>query len=187
MGLLVLAISAVNRAYRAFKPDEEPTTLDNLESRIKQWLDNFSFEVKRASIPDAHFRYLITTDSQVTIILGRLRNELSSYILLRIEVSPNDAEKAQIAKFSPEERAIAMVKTKIELNRARIGYSGFTSLDGGFAITKRIPISEKLSEDDLIEALAEIEAAYHLVFLTGTLFTLENKLGMHKAITIEGK
>ena len=146
-----------------------------MELRIRGWLDNFSFGVKRDPIPGAHFRYIVTTGSGTKVILGRFFDDLSSYILLRVEIAPTTEEKKAIEAFTSEEQAILIAQTKLELNRASIGYEGFTSLNG-FAITKRIPIGHSLNEDTLIGAIGEMEAAYHVVFLTGAMAVAKRNL-----------
>lgn len=175
-GLLTLGICIGIMILRVIPKTNRPTTFENVEGLIREWLDNFGFSVKREPIPEAHFRYIVETGGKLRIILGRLKNDLSSYILLRLEIGPDDNEKQIIASLTDEERSFAMVQTKLELNRISIGYEGFTSLDSGFSLTKRIPISSELTEDDLITAIGEIEAAYHLVFLTGSLFMAQKDL-----------
>lgn len=161
--LLVLAILLAAKAMRNLPPSRDRTTLHNIESKVRSWLDRSNLTVKNEPNSETYFRFIVTTDGGKKVILGRLKNEWSDYIQFRAEVSASDDECKTLESFSEEEKTKLMLILKLALARARVGYSGLTL--EGFVIFKRIPISHSLSEDAFIGVVWELEAVLNEIFV----------------------
>jgi hypothetical protein len=81
-------------------------------------------------------------------------------------IGPDEEEKKAIATLSEREKNLAIWEMKLELARARMGYSGFSSL-GGFTMFKRIPISRTLNEALVIDTVWEMEAMLNAIYAIG--------------------
>jgi hypothetical protein len=150
---------------------------NNVEKEVRSWLDNFRVGVRNAPIPEAYFRFIATMDSGTKIIVGRLRTELSGYILLRAEVIPSPEERRMIAQLSGEEVMNILSEIKLELARARVGYSGLVIPVGTIALFKRIPLTAALTEDLLINRLEEMEATINMIALISYNGFRRNRVG----------
>jgi len=139
---------------------------------VREWLDRFGAGVKRDPIPAAFFRYKITMDSNFTIFVGRVREGLSNYLLFRAEAAPTPSQVEQIKGLSEDQKRELFTKIKLELARLAIGYSGLSFPDArDFHLSKRIPISEALTEHEFISALEDVEAA-----LSATIIVFQSEL-----------
>jgi hypothetical protein len=62
-----------------------PTTPDNLEERVKTWIDSFQYGIQKIPHADAHFRSNITMPSNGRIAVMRTRDHISRYLQSRIQ------------------------------------------------------------------------------------------------------
>jgi hypothetical protein len=140
---------------------------DNIEENLRKWLDRTNLTVKNDPTPHTYFRYVVTTDGGKKIILGQAKNESPDYLQFRAEISTSEEEKTELREFDQEEVTRLTLELQLELARARIGYSGL-AIDG-FAITKKIPITHSMTEDQAIRCVWEMEAVLNQIFAVGAL------------------
>lgn len=163
-GSALLSVTIVALKAIARLPRRRPVTdLENIESEVHRWLDNFRVTVKNDPITEAYFRFIVTLDSGTKVVVGRPRGELSGYILVRGEVILGPEDQKMIAALSQDEVADLLLELRLELARAKVGYSGLALPIDTIAIFKRIPISEALTEDAFFNKLEEVEAALNTV------------------------
>jgi hypothetical protein len=71
-GFLVIGIILLSKTIARLPKKYEPTTIDNIEFRVRLWLDNFRLGVKNSPIKDSHFHYIVTTEGGRNIGIVRL-------------------------------------------------------------------------------------------------------------------
>ena len=164
--MLTLAICIGIMALRIMPKSYKATTVNNVEQRIRQWLDNFHLTVKNIPIEAAFFNLRVTTDGGKHILIARSRDGHSEYLQFTSFIGPDEDEKQALLNISEQGKALVIWDMKLELSRARMGYSGFTSLDG-FTMFKRIPISRFLDEATVINGVWEMEAMLNAIYAIG--------------------
>lgn len=162
---IVLSIFMCIRILLALPLARERLTTENLESRLLGWLHKFCLTVKNNPLAAAHFCVQVSTDSDKHIFIGRSIGDWSDYLEFWAFLRPaNDEEKIAIESLTQDQANWIMVNLKLELAKARIGYAGFGSLASGYRIMKRIPITEFLTEDQVINSVWEIEAILNTLY-----------------------
>jgi hypothetical protein len=157
--IATLATKAINRLPRK----RSIVGTDNVESHVRAWLDNFRTTVKNDPIDEALFRFTVTMDGGAKLLVGRLRGDLNGYIVVRGEVTPSEEERRYLEVLPAEVLMRMRDEIRLELARAKVGYSGIKIPLENFAIFKRIPINDALTEDSFIAKLEEVEAALNAV------------------------
>ena len=178
--LMFAAIVASWRALHSLPSPADPTTVENIESRAMKWLHNLRLTVKNDPNPETYFRFAVTTDGGVVLYLGRPRDHLSGYLFIWANMKATPEEVSIVASLSEEEKLEGMLAVQLEFSRARIGYSGLDSVTG-FSIHKRIPISESLTEDTLINTIWEIEAVMNSAKVLNMMTTQRHRLSSNEA------
>lgn len=156
LSVIILALMGIARLPRA----RRTTNTENVESLVRLWLDNFRFGVRNDPVQEALFRLIVTTDGGTRIIVGRPRGDLSGYVIIRSEIVFGAEDQRIIAALPTEQVNRTMEEIRLELARAKVGYSGLAQPLGTVALFKRIPIGDALTEDSLIARIEEIEAAF---------------------------
>jgi hypothetical protein len=94
-------------------------------------------------------------------------------------LTSDEDDKKMLATLSDKERAALAFTMKLELARARMGYSEF-SLEG-FAIFKRVPITANLDEATFIENVWSMEAMINALFMVAGSILVDHGLITKKA------
>lgn len=157
--IILLAMDAIRR----LPPRRVIPSVNNIETCVRMWLDNFRYAVQNAPIPITHFRFIVTVDSGTKMIVVRLREEFTDYLVIRSELDPSNEELKRIEEMTEDERTLIIMEIRLELARRNIGYSGLSLPIEDFGIFKRIPVRDSLTEHEFIAALDEVEAAVHIV------------------------
>lgn len=166
--LLVFLILLTWRVLKILPPSSDRTTADNIEMKLRSWLDRTQLTVQNSPTPETLFRLIVTTDAGRKVIVGRPKEGKPDYLHFRAEITTTEADRKELGLLSEGERNQLMNELKLELARARVGYSGLTSLDG-LVIFKSIPITHSLGEHEVILSIWEMEAVLNEVFTIGAL------------------
>lgn len=162
-GLIAFAVLSVGMwALRSISKLPRPrvvTSVDNVEALVRTWLNNFRVGVKNDPVAEAFFRIIATMDNGTQLRVGRPRGDLSGYLIVRGDVALTADELRTIAALPQQELSRIIAEIRLELARAKVGYSGLTLPITNVAVFKRIPIGEALTEDSFMAKLEEIEAA----------------------------
>ena len=75
----------------------ETVSIENVEDLTRVWLNNFRVGIKNDPLPEASFRFLVTMDGGMQLIIGRPRNEFSDYLIVRHDIAPTPDEQDVIA------------------------------------------------------------------------------------------
>lgn len=141
-------------------------SLDNIEECIRIWLDNHKVTVKNDPHPDCYFRYRITLDSGCYLTVLRSKSEYTKYVQIYCDLGiKTEQDKKVLEQFSEKEKAQIMFDVKVELARARVGYSGLVDPPENFQLCQRVPIYRTLTEFVFMSLVGNVEAARNLVFL----------------------
>jgi hypothetical protein len=167
--MAAIAILALD-AMRRLPPKRVIPNLKNIESCVRDWLNNFQYSVKKSPNETTYFRYLVTVDSGTKLLIGRTKDEFQEYVQIRADMRPNTTDMESFNALSDLQKAVLIGSIRLELARRNVGYRGLTIPADDFYISKRIPIRETLTEHEFIGAVDEMEAAAHSVSLV---FALE--------------
>ena len=96
----------------------------NIESCVRQWLDNYKIAVKNDPSPESFFRLRITLDAGHQMTILRFRQEYSDYIQILCDLGIRGDNKKLLEQFTEKEIQQILFEMKMELARARVGYSG---------------------------------------------------------------
>jgi hypothetical protein len=182
-GLLIFYLVA---SLRRMAPIVELTTPDNIEEKVRVWLDRTNLTMKKDPTPKTYFRYIVTTDAGRKIILGRVIDESPDYLQFRAEITTTEAEKTELREFGQNETTRLNLELQLELARAQIGYTGLNAIDG-FAIHKKIPITHALTEDQVIRCVWEMEAVLNQIFAIGALAYHRHRSSLGRVNNAEGE
>jgi hypothetical protein len=165
--VIVLAADAIRR----LPPRRVIPSIKNIETCVRDWLNNFQCSVKKSPVDIAYFRYLVTVDSGTKMLIGRTKGDFQDYIQIRSDISPGTDDLKKLSELTDLERAVVLGNIRLDLARRHVGYRLLAiSAEGDSHVFKRIPIRETLTEHEFIAAMDEVEAAVHSV---GLVFALE--------------
>lgn len=141
---------------------------DNIEDYVRTWLDKYGFTVTRDPSTPTYFRYRVKLpapdNEQLTIF--RMRNETPEYIQVYTDLGLKGEDGVRIlSQFTNEEINNVIYEIKMELARAKVGYSGLVIPPTDFKIFRRVLIHSGLKETDFFSAIMDVEAAIHTVSL----------------------
>lgn len=104
--VIVLALDAIRR----LPPRRVIPNINNIESCVRDWLNNFQCSVKKAPIESAYFRYLVTVDSGTKMLVGRVKGDFQDYVQIRADMSPNADDLEKFNTLVPMEQAALIGK-----------------------------------------------------------------------------
>ena len=160
-----LAFSAYG-FYRTFKPPV--ITPENIEPKIRQWLDSFSLATRKLSHPASYFYFEVKGETGIPIAIIRTK-EHSRYITLICNVEIGPEHKPLFDKLSSSEKEQFLRRLRLEAAKAKITYS----LDrdaGKVIIEKRLPITENFTDADLIDGISDVN--FSALIVIDTIVTL---------------
>jgi hypothetical protein len=141
---------------------------DNIENHVRTWMDKYGLTVTRDPSAPTYFRYRVTLpapDNELLTIF-RMRDEMPEYIQVYTDLGLKGEEGVQILnQFTNEEINNVIYEIKMELARAKVGYSGLVIPPTDFKIFRRVLIHSDLKETDFFSAINDVEAAIHTITL----------------------
>jgi hypothetical protein len=134
------------------------TTTSNVEGNVRSWIDTFHLGLQR--LPDdqtEYFMFAVTTNNGRRIVIHRNRDRvLERYLQFQAIVTVSDADQRRLQKLKPQEVDFIARDLRIELQRAKIGYSAIVAPITTFSVVKSVPI-ELLTEAIFAQTLNEME------------------------------
>lgn len=168
--VLIMVFVLAADAIRRLPPRRVIPTLKNIDSCVRGWLDNFHCSVKKSPVDTAHFRYEVTVDSGIKMLVGRTKDDFDDYIQIRADMNPTEDDLRHFNVLSELEKAIVIGNIRLELARRYVGYRNLSHPLKDFYMSKRVPIRESLMEHEFMAAIDEVESASHSVMFV---FALE--------------
>jgi hypothetical protein len=165
LGAMVLAsvILLAIRATVTLPPKRLVPTTKNIEHCVRFWLDNYRVGVRNDPTSDAHFRLRLTLDSGSYLTVIRSTNDYPDYIQIFSFLGMHGDDKKLLEQFTDAERTQIFLDLKLELARAKLGYSGLLDPPENFHLFRRVPIHHTLTEYAFMSTVHEVEAAMNLV------------------------
>lgn len=163
--LMVSLIFGVVKAISHLPPKRTMPDTQNIERCVRSWLDNYKVAVKNDPAPDAHFRLRVTLDSNSHVTIMRSKTEYPEYVQIISFMGMRGDDNKLLEQFSEDERTQIFLDIKLELARAKSGYSGLVDPPENFRLFRRVPIHHNLTEFAFMTTVFEVEAAMILVGL----------------------
>jgi hypothetical protein len=129
-------------------------TPENVEPRIREWLDAFSLGTRVLNEPAHHFAYEVMAHTGIPLVVVRTR-EHPRYITLLSKIGLGTEDKDSFDRLSEPEKKRFRIELNLEASKAKIGYQADSTFEN-LAIEKRLPITSDLSEANLMDAIGEI-------------------------------
>jgi hypothetical protein len=178
--LLAMGILIIARIIR-YLPTRQRITDKNLPVIIRDWLDDIGAKVQSQKDENTDFKFIVTTSGKWVISI--LRHKQSPEYLTFTGYYKDEVQS--FSHFTANEKIEARLAIRLELARAVMGYTTEDVLEE-FTIFRRIPISYRLSIEEVSKTLWEVEAALASIFLAGAI-QLNKKKNNGLLIDGEGK
>jgi hypothetical protein len=157
MAWLVTFISILAvRFMRRMPPRVELVTPDNIGSKIRNWLDEFSITVQNLNNPDFYFLFIVTINGK-KISIFRSNKMFTDYIEFSSLVTLSEEEKREISNWSEDKKNATKLAVQLELSRAIMGYK-FDDMFDTLSIFRRIPITPTLTAEEIFKEIWAVEA-----------------------------
>ena len=138
-------------------------SLKNIEACVRTWLDNHKVAVKNDPHPECYFRFVITLDGGCILVVLRSKLDYQEYVQILCDLGIRGDEQKLLEQFSPREKVQIIGDMKLELARAKVGYSGLADPPEKFQLFQRVPIYPTLNEFIFMNMIGNVEAARNLV------------------------
>ncbi|PYK51878.1 MAG: hypothetical protein DME20_00540 [Verrucomicrobia bacterium] len=147
-------------------------TPENVEPRIREWLDAFSLGTRKLTEPAHHFAYEVMAHTGIPLVVLRTR-EHPRYITLFSKIGLGPKHMDLLNKLSQSDRARFKGELILQAAKAKIGYQADSTFEN-VTIEKRLPITSDLSEANLMDGISEIHFSA-LVIINTIALTLETR------------
>ena len=153
-----------------FRKAQNRVTIDNIESNIKQWCENFGMPFTKTIVPDTYFAYNVTTRSGNPLIVSRLSKERQSYLQFGATVTFSPERRAAVNTMTKDELDELISEVTLQLTTLRMGVviATLTTPQTGnnvgqtvIGLQKAVPIND-LNEPDFGAALDDIESGINM-------------------------
>jgi len=159
--LLILAVGLF------LKWRETKVTPRNVQHKIRQWLDTFNLSHRVHNFAPWHFT-LVVTFNDLPMFIGRPKILAGRYILIQARIRGVIEENmSAFERLSQSERSQFYRELALETARARISFNweDLTNI----TINRYIPITDRLSESEVIETLNDIYLSAVVIWNTTAL------------------
>jgi Uncharacterized conserved protein (DUF2299) len=147
----------------------KPVTVDNVQHRLRDWLDKYNMTVKSISDSVSHFFFIVTTDGGKKISILRTKDQFSDYISVKGLITAGPEEKKYLETLTEDEKVAASLAMKLELSRAVMGYRTDKGILEDVTIFKRVPIGPALNEEEIFKLVWEVEAMLGTIYIVGAM------------------
>ena len=171
--LLTMGIWVVARVFKNIPVRQTKITDKNIQSVLRQWLDDLGLKVQSNHDDGSEFVFIVTTDGGLVISVLRHKTAFPESLTFR-GYFKDETQSSGFSTFTDAEKAEARLAIKLELARCVMGYSTPDVLSE-FTLFKRVPISPTLSIEEVSKTLWDVEAALNSVFTVGAMMLLKKK------------
>jgi len=160
--LLLVAYSS-SLILRRIPPSRIRPSEKNIESCVRSWLDNHRISVQNDPSPETFFRLRIMLNEKAMTVL-RMRDESKDYVQILADLGTHGDNKI-LEGFTEDDIAQIIWDVRVELARAKVGYSGLVNPPDKFMLIGRVPIHHNLTEFIFMSMVGSVEAGMNLVGL----------------------
>ncbi len=181
-GAIVLSLFLSLRAVLSLPTATNKTTPENVGGKVLAWLHKFGLTVK--SCPDEtafDFFLIVTTEGGKVIGVKRHLTSFPDYIYVTGLITLTDAEKKIVAELTELEKYEALFNIQQEIWRGVFGFDSRKFETSGLTIHIRIPITENLTETDVLNAIWRMEA------ILGNIMAIEGRTAILHRESQKGK
>ena len=161
VGIALFAIGII------LKWQERKVSLRNVQRKISEWLKTSNFAFREIDEWHAwHFGFQIT-EPGIRMYVARVRGRgRERYITLIGEITPFSAQgKAVYDKLEGDEKGNFIRKIVLQAAISKISFT-YNFDKNTVTITKRVSITSKLSESDLLEAINDVNMSATIIWNT---------------------
>lgn len=176
VGLVICAVGLF------LKWREKKVTPRNVRQKIRQWLDTFNLEHGKFDYEPWYFTFKVTFSNQ-PIFVGRPRTLAGRYIEIQLRtngVMP-DHRKAFDA-MSQSEKSQFYGQLALETAKSRISFNANPELSD-IIINKHFPITNNLTESDIINGLTQVYQSGVIIWNTIALRLSESPILKQLSLT----
>ena len=147
---------------RIYKSETEAqTTPQNVEARVREWLDSFKIGSQREDDPNAHFVIIAAVNGQRIAVIRPRQND--RYLQLRGGVFVSEEHGAALAKLPKSAAESVTRELVVEMARFKIAFTAIGMPVREINLFRVVPIYAGLTEGEFIKALDEVDSAALLV------------------------
>jgi hypothetical protein len=159
------------------------TTPQNIQSRLREWLERFQLSTRRITPEQTHFGWEVVLPSTLLVWLLRTHQH-ERYLTVIATVTPPQAQTAAFSQLSPDDKTAFWRALFLEASRSRFNFTRWSHENiERFTIENRLPITRDFSESDIIEALREMDFAASFLYNTILFWLSEQSLAPQPAVT----
>lgn len=181
--VLLLVATVAIRVWAAIPKATAPTTTENIEEKVRDWLFAYGLTFKNDPIEKAHFRLFVTTAGGKKIFVGRTRSAFDEYLTFAADLQASDEEKALAEQMTLEEKMQFVNELQLELCRAHVAYKGLDYLSG-FSIEYLIPITPATGAVEFLNGLYKLESTINAALVIVRIARLRLVERMNSFVTV---
>jgi len=164
---LALFAIAIISAYAATwsSSSDGVITPENVQEKIREWLDTFELQVGRISPPNCHFGWQVTLRNGVIMWLLRTTGR-ERYITFLATVAATEGQIIAFNNFLPEDRLRFWRDLYFETSRSKITAlrnPNNTNVLSRFTVEYLLPITSDLSEATVIQTVRDLDFSVYIV------------------------
>src|SRR6266478_849367 len=145
------------------------TTPENLESKIRQWLDAFHITSGKVQDDHAFFNYSAAAPNTPPLTVAREKDH-PQYLTMAVTLTLSANDKETYDKLSAAQRTEFKMLLGAELAKAKIATIGEFSQGFSLTVLKRIPITSELNESTFYDTVSEVDFGFIIANNTIELF-----------------
>lgn len=160
-GICLMAIIIFAFTGRPILSKKQPqTTVHNVESNIRAWIDYFGLGVQKLAEPESYFALLVTLRNGLGIFVARMKAR-DRYIVFgcNIEISPE--HRNVLARLPKEKSSRIAEEVALELAKTGVGYNLEIQPDGTMtkiSLQRASPITSSFSQDTFVAHIDQLES-----------------------------
>lgn len=130
-------------------------TPENVEAKIREWLDSFRFSIKREVNPEAIFALVTAPENGLPVVIARPKT-FDRYIVIEASVTISPEDRILFDRLSEEEQGIFAARLSVELSRNTMGFVMDLRTSSVISLQRRLPITSDLTESTFMAAVDEV-------------------------------
>jgi len=160
-GICLMAIIIFAFTGRPILSKKQPqTTVENVESNIRAWLDYFGLGVQKRVEPEAHFAFLVTCRSGIGLFVARPKAR-DHYVVFGSNIELAAEHRDVLAHLPKEKSGRILEEIALELAKTGVGYNLEIQPDGTLtkiSLQRTVPITSGLNQDTFIGYVDQLES-----------------------------
>jgi hypothetical protein len=170
-GLAGLILLNINFQHTLSEEIANRVTIQNIQDKVRMWLENSNFVTQKQTNNDAYFQYAVSKNG-INVNVMRLKSHDHIVWVTANLIPPNKETEEALDSLSTEKSE--EVRRELAIAAAQAGvYFDLTSLKA-CKLEQSLPITDALTEDEFIKAVLSVQRG--VILLGGVI----NKFGLLK-------